>query len=221
MLWPRPVCTGRGRRLFTHGAGTAYALCSPVQSPIPGVGRQPSLRFALLQEVRLTRFVIPYLFSGRGLGLPPLRFWLSTFRSRSTLFTLLRPLSLPGLPGGFQVAATGNEKVSTCEVRPILIAVRNIHVVALWRPWFLHRDETEKSATHDRSAYGLVSGFAVRFVFALRPSFGLRSSFLLRWVACALGALCVPLCLVLTGCPFDGTPTLCIGNTNGDRFTAV
>ena len=157
------------------------------------------------------------MFSGRGLGLPPRRFWF--------LRWLLRPLSLPGLPGGFQVAATGYEKVSTCEVHPILMAVRkligNIHVVALWRPWFLLRDEAEKSATHDGSAYGLVSGFAVRFVFALRPSFGLRPSFLLRWVACALGALCVPLCLVLTGCPFDGTPLLCIGDTNGDRFTAV
>ena len=129
------------------------------------------------------------------------------------LFTLLRPLSLPGLLGGFQVAATGYEKVSTCEVHSILMSVRkligNIHVVALRRPWFMLRDEAEKSATHDGSAYGLVLGFAVRLVFALRPSFGLRPSFLLRWVACALGALCVPLCLVLTGCPFDGTLLSC------------
>ena len=29
-LRPPPVCTGRGGRLFTHGAGTAYAPCSPV-----------------------------------------------------------------------------------------------------------------------------------------------------------------------------------------------
>ena len=144
--------------------------------PLPDVGRQPTLRLALLQEVRLIRFVIPYLFSGRGLGLSPAA-WFSMLRSHSMLFTLLRPLSLPGLPGGFQVAATGYEKVSTCEVHPILMAVRNIHVVALWRPWFLLRDEAEKSATHDGSACGLVSGIAVRFGFALRPSFGLRKLF--------------------------------------------
>ena len=29
-LRPPPVCTGRGRRLSTHGAGTACAPCSPV-----------------------------------------------------------------------------------------------------------------------------------------------------------------------------------------------
>ena len=109
--------------------------------------------------------------------------------SQYSLFALLRPLSLPGLPGGFQMAANGYEKVSTCEVHPILMAVRkligNIHVVALWRPWFFLRDEAEKSATHDGSAYGLVSGFAVPFGFALRPSFGLLPLFL-----AAVGCLC-------------------------------
>ena len=164
------------------------------------------------------------MFSGRGLGLPPRRFWFSTLRSHSMLFTLLRPLSLPGLPGGFQVAATGYEKVSTCEVHPILMAVRkligNIHVVALWRPWFLLRDEAEKSATHDGSAYGLVSGFAVRFVFALRPSFGLRPSFLLRWVACALGAR--PSVSCAHGLSFSMALLSCgLVTRFGDRFTAV
>ena len=46
------------------------------------------------------RFVIPYMFSGRGLGLRPRRFWFSSLRSHSMSITLLRPLTLPGLPGG-------------------------------------------------------------------------------------------------------------------------
>ena len=48
------------------------------------VGRQPTLRLAVLPEVRGIRFVIPYMFSGRGLGLPPRRFWFSTFISHCT-----------------------------------------------------------------------------------------------------------------------------------------
>ena len=37
-LRPPPVCTGRGRRWFTHGVRTAYAPCSPCLSPraLPG-----------------------------------------------------------------------------------------------------------------------------------------------------------------------------------------
>ena len=37
-LRPPPVCTGRGRRWFTHGAGTAYAPCSPVFLHAPCLG---------------------------------------------------------------------------------------------------------------------------------------------------------------------------------------
>ena len=64
--------------------------------PLPGVGRQPSLRLALLQEVRLIRFVIPHMFTGRALGLPPRRYSFSSFRSHSISITLLRFLCLPG-----------------------------------------------------------------------------------------------------------------------------
>ena len=93
---------------------------------LQAVGRQPTLRLALLPEVRCTRFVFPYMFSGRGLGLPPRRYCFSSLRSHSMSSTLHRLLCLPGLPGGFQVAATGDEKSSTCEVLHILMAVRKL-----------------------------------------------------------------------------------------------
>ena len=64
---------------------------------------------------------------------------------------------------------------------------------------------------------GSLSGLGLRCALLL----GFAPLSLPRWVACALGALCVPLCLELTSCPFDGTPLLCVGDTNGDRFTAV
>ena len=37
-LRPPPVCTGRGRRLCTHGVGTAYTPCSPVCLHAPDMG---------------------------------------------------------------------------------------------------------------------------------------------------------------------------------------
>ena len=108
--------------------------------PLPGVGRQPTLRLALLPEVRCIRFVAPYIFSGRGLGLPPRRYIFSSLRSHSMSFTLLRFLCLPGPPGGFQVATTGKTKSTIGKMFSILMAVRkligNIHVVALRRPLF-------------------------------------------------------------------------------------
>ena len=97
--------------------------------PLPGVGRQPTLRLALLPEVLHIRFVIPYKFSGRGLGLPPRRSWFSTLHSHSISFALLRLLCLPGPPGGFQVATTGKTKSFIGKVFSIDMAVRDINSV--------------------------------------------------------------------------------------------
>ena len=114
---------------------SSSSLSSVLQAvPRPGVGRQPTLRLALLPEVRCIRFVFPYMFSGRGLGLPPRRFCFFSLRSHSMFFTLHRLLCLPGLPGGFRVAAPGDEKSSTCEVLNIQL-IGNIHVVARLAPF--------------------------------------------------------------------------------------
>ena len=106
--------------------------------PLSRVGRQPTLRLALLSEVRGIRFSIPYMFSGRGLGLPPQRFWFSAFISHCMSFTFLRLL---GPSGGFQVATTGKTKSTIGKVFPIDRAVQeitnDIHVVARRRLGFL------------------------------------------------------------------------------------
>ena len=108
--------------------------------PLSRVGRQPTLRLALLPEVRGKRFVITYMFSGRGLGLHPRRFWFSTFISHCMSFTLLRLLCLLGPHGGFQVATTGKTKSTIGKVFPVDRAVQeftnDIHVVARRRLGF-------------------------------------------------------------------------------------
>ena len=42
---PPPVCTGRGRRLCTHGVGTAYTPCSPVALHAPLLGASSMASF--------------------------------------------------------------------------------------------------------------------------------------------------------------------------------
>ena len=150
--------------------------------PLPGVGRQPTLRLALLPEVLHIRFVIPYKFSGCGLGLPPRRSWISALLSHSISFTLLRLLCLPGSPGGFQVATTGKTKSIIVKVFSIDMAVRDInndiHDVARSRPRIFVKIRCGESATHRVSAWGLfgVGSWVGRFSspsLVLLPSLGL------------------------------------------------
>ena len=153
--------------------------------PLPGVGRQPTLRLALLPEVRCIRFVAPYMFSGRGLGLPPRRYSFSSFRSYSLSITLLRFLCLPGPPGGFQVATTGETKSTIGKVFSIHMAVweitNDIHDVARSRPWFLLSENAESQQRtarvpqgHSGSAQGAFRGL----VFCLASSCGFLLCFL-------------------------------------------
>ena len=111
------------------------------------------------------------------------------------------------------MAATGDEKSSTCEVLNILMAVRklisDIHVGARLRPWVFLKKMKRRSQQHTMGVpMLLVSGFAVRFGFALRPSFGLLPLFcfggllVLLVLFASLCVLCsrVALSMVLLSC---------------------
>ena len=143
------------------------------------------------------RFVIPLHVLWPRAGTSP-RDGSGSLRCALTVCCLrfIRPLLLPGLPVGFQVAATGYEKVSTCEVHPTLMAIwkltSDIHDGARLRPWiFSLSDEAEKSATHDGSAQGLFRGLVFFSVWArFVPFFHASLLFWLPWAVCVFGAVC-------------------------------
>ena len=167
-------------------------------------------RLSFCPRLRGIRFVIPYLFSGRGLGLPPRRLWLSTFISHCMSFTLLRLLCLLGPPGGFQVATTGKTKSSIGKVFPIDRAVQeitiDIHVVARRRLGFFCEEKMRRVSNAPQeclrgsSWFGLVLGLllGLSLVFLLSPGF--------FGFVCPLGRLCLSRFL-LSNLFSDGTPT--------------